>query len=306
MSNSATRFQGVISTEEQLREVLGTPGRGAVAKAIDRIDEHFAAFIGRSPFMLIGSSDAEGNQDVSPKGDPPGFVRVLDERTLAIPDRPGNKRGDTFSNVIQNPRVALYFLVPGVRETLRVQGRATVVRDEQLRESMTVNGKAPQLAIVVDVDEAFMHCAKCVVRSNLWQPEDWAGTDDLPNLAAALVDQLKLPVTMEELVAGLEQDAPREPVLASGLCSSVAVVIHEHLDEVHRDGENDGAAVLHGDFAQRLQVAKLERHRLGGHDLSRLAEALAGLEFTIGRDDLRPPLTFRLGLARHRTLHGCR
>jgi PPOX class probable FMN-dependent enzyme len=204
---TATRFEGVITTEEELRAITGHPSKGAAEKGIDHIDEHFAGFIGRSPFVLIGTSDAEGNQDVSPKGDPAGFVRVLDERTLAIPDRPGNRRADTFSNLLQNPRVALYFLVPGVRETLRVQGRASIVRDEALRESMAMNGKVPQLALVVDVEEAFMHCAKCVVRSQLWQTEAWPDADDVPNLGAALVDQMHLEIPREALVASLDKDA---------------------------------------------------------------------------------------------------
>jgi hypothetical protein len=206
MTTTTQRFQDVISTEEQLREVLGTPGAGAVSKSLGGIDEHFAGFIEQSPFILIGSSDSEGNQDVSPKGDPAGFVQVLDEQTLAIPDRPGNRRGDTFSNLIQNPKVALYFLVPGVRETLRVQGTATIVRDQSLRDSMAIKGKVPELAIVVDVDEAFMHCAKCVVRSQIWKTEDWPNPDEVPNLAAALVDQLELPTTRERLLASLDRD----------------------------------------------------------------------------------------------------
>lgn len=206
MTTTTQRFQDVISTEEQLREVLGTPSAGAVSKSLGSIDEHFAGFIARSPFILIGSSDAQGNQDVSPKGDPAGFVQVLDQYTLAIPDRPGNRRGDTFSNLIQNPKVALYFLVPGVRETLRVQGTATIVRDQSLRDSMAIKGKVPELAIVVDVDEAFMHCAKCVVRSQIWKTEDWPDPGEVPNLAAALVDQLQLSTTREELVESLERN----------------------------------------------------------------------------------------------------
>ena len=206
MTTATTRFSGVITTEAELREVAGNPSKGAVAKAIDRIDEHFAGFIAQSPFMLIGTSDAAGNQDVSPKGDPPGFVRVLDEHTLAIPDRPGNRRADTLSNMLQNPRVALYFLVPGVRETLRVQGRATIVRDEALRASMAVRNRAPHLAIVVDVEEAFMHCAKCMVRSNLWEPESWPPTGTVPDLGAALVDQLGLDVPKRVIIENLEKD----------------------------------------------------------------------------------------------------
>ncbi len=200
------RFSDVIRTEDGLREVLGHPSSGAAGKAIDHIDTHFAGFIAQSPFVLIGSSDRDGNQDVSPKGDPSGFVVVLDEHTLAIPDRPGNRRGDTFSNIIENPAVALFFMVPGVPETLRVQGRASIVRDTALRERMLVNGKAPQLAIVVDVDEAFMHCPKCVVRADLWEPESWPNRDSVPSLSAAIIDQKKLAVTPEQMAEAMAKD----------------------------------------------------------------------------------------------------
>lgn len=207
MTVETERFQGVITSEAELREVLGHPAQGAVAKAIDRIDEHFAGFIARSPFVLLGTSDAAGHQDVSPKGDPAGFVQVLDEHTLAIPDRPGNRRGDSFSNLLENPNIALYFMVPGVRETLRVQGTALIVSDQALRESMAIKGRVPELAIVVDVHDAFMHCAKCVVRSDLWNTEAWPDPEAVPNLAAALVDQLKLPVSKEQIVEDLDRNA---------------------------------------------------------------------------------------------------
>ena len=200
------RFSDVIRTEDGLREVLGHPSSGAAGKAIDHIDTHFAGFIAQSPFVLIGSSDRDGNQDVSPKGDPSGFVVVLDEHTLAIPDRPGNRRGDTFSNIIENPAVALFFMVPGVPETLRVQGRASIVRDAALREQMAVNGKAPHLAIVVAVDEAFMHCPKCVVRADLWEPESWPNRDDVPSVSAAIIDQKKLAVTPEQMAEAMAKD----------------------------------------------------------------------------------------------------
>lgn len=206
MATSATSFAEVISTEEELRAVLGTPSRGAATKQIDHIDHNYADFIARSPLMLIGSSDADGRQDVSPKGDPAGFVLVLDEHTLAIPDRPGNRRADTFVNVLHNPNVALFFLVPGSRETLRVQGRATIVRDEWLRARMAVNGKLPDFALVVAVEEAFMHCAKCMVRSQLWQANSWPDPEETPSLSGALVEQKQLRITREELAEALEQD----------------------------------------------------------------------------------------------------
>jgi len=206
MPATVTTFTDVVTTEEQLREVLGKASSGAANKAIDCIDHYYAAFIAQSPLVLIGSSDAEGRQDVSPKGDPPGFVLVLDEHTLAIPDRPGNRRADTFLNVLQNPNVALFFLVPGSRETLRVQGRASIVRDEGLRERMTINGKAPDFALVVEVREAFMHCAKCMVRSSLWKPETWPNPDDIVDIGAALVEQKRLTITREQLSEALEKD----------------------------------------------------------------------------------------------------
>ena len=200
------RFSDVIRTEDELREVLGHPSAGAAGKAIDHIDKHFAGFIAQSPFVLVGSSDGAGNQDVSPKGDPFGVVVVLDEHTLVIPDRPGNRRGDTFSNIIKNPNVALFFMVPGVPETLRVQGRASIVRDPALRDRMAVKGRSPELAVVVDVDEAFMHCAKCVVRADLWKPEHWPDPADVPSLSAAIIDQKKLAVTPEQMDAAMAKD----------------------------------------------------------------------------------------------------
>lgn len=181
-------FQDVITSEEQLREVLGYPAERVQRKVITALDKHCSAFISRSPFLLIASADSAGNMDVSPKGDPPGFVRVLDDQTLAIPDRPGNKRADGFINIIENPRVAILFMVPGYRETLRVAGSGRIVRDESLRESMAINGRAPALALVVDVEEAFFHCAKCVIRSGLWQPELWPDISEMPGYGQITVD----------------------------------------------------------------------------------------------------------------------
>jgi uncharacterized protein len=193
-----SRFRDTITTEEQLRAVLGHPTQAILEIGQPRIDEHFRAFIAQSPFVLIASSDAKGNMDISPKGDPAGFVQVLDDRTLAIPDRPGNRRGDTFSNILQNSNVALYFMVPGVRETLRVQGRASIVRDADLRERMALNGRTPKLAIVVEVDEAFIHCAKCVIRSGIWKEEKWPDASLVPTMGQITRDQAKLDISAED------------------------------------------------------------------------------------------------------------
>jgi uncharacterized protein len=201
-------FRDVISSVEGLEAVLGRPGPRVLAKVTDRIDGLGRAFIARSPFVLVASSDGEGNFDVSPKGDPPGFVRVLDDgRALAIPERPGNRRADTFRNVLRNPRVGLIFLVPGKAETLRVSGTASVVRDAALRERMAVDGKAPELALVVSVREAFVHCTKCVVRSGLWEPGRWPPLDGVPSLAEMMVAHGRLADSVPEMQAVIDNDA---------------------------------------------------------------------------------------------------
>ncbi len=194
-----TTFSDIITTEEQLREILGYPSQMAANKAVDTLDEHCRTFIASSPFMLIASSDAAGNMDISPKGDPAGFVKVLDEKTLAIPDRPGNRRGDTFRNILQNPNVGLFFFIPGKQETFRVSGKAMIVRDQWLREQMPMRGKTPDFAIVVTIEEAFMHCAKCVIRSGIWQQEQWPELSGLSSLAQVMVDHTKLPDSVEKL-----------------------------------------------------------------------------------------------------------
>jgi hypothetical protein len=198
-------FAEVVSSEEQLRAILGLPAPRAVNKEIARLDEHCRTIISRSPFVLISSSDAEGRMDVSPKGDPAGFVQVLDESTLAIPDRPGNRRADTFSNVLQNPHVGLLFIIPGRQETLRVNGRALIVRDRDLRERMAVEGKLPALALVVTVEQAFVHCGKCIIRSGLWDTKSWPDLDGLPSHARCLVDQAKLADSVEAIQDALDR-----------------------------------------------------------------------------------------------------
>ena len=196
----------LIATEAQLRAVLGHPSQRALDKQIDTLDEHCRAFIAASPFVLLATGDAAGNMDVSPKGDPAGFVHVLDDSTLAIPDRPGNRRADTLRNLIQNPHLGLLFMVPGQEQTLRVNGDAVIARDRWLREKMAVGGKVPELALVLTVKEVFFHCAKCVVRSHLWDSAEWPSHESVPTLAAALVDHAKLDISVAELAASLDRD----------------------------------------------------------------------------------------------------
>lgn len=200
-------FSNVISSEEDLREVIAAPrGFGVWEKSLTFIEPHSAAFIEKSPFVMIATSSADGQMDISPKGDPPGFVRVIDENTLAIPDRPGNGRADTFRNLLENPRISVYFLVPGRSETLRVNGAARLVQDQWLLDEMAVKGKPAQLAIAVTVEEVFFHCAKCVVRSNLWDAESWEDASELASLGAIMKDQLKLQVEAERIDANLQKD----------------------------------------------------------------------------------------------------
>jgi PPOX class probable FMN-dependent enzyme len=200
-----TEFQHVIRTEEELRDLIGSPVQYVQDKIVDHIDNHCADFIAESPFVLLGTADADGNADVSPKGDPAGFIEVYNEKTLLIPDRPGNRLADTLTNILQNPNIGMIFLVPGRRETLRVNGTAQLIRDDAQRERFSMNGKPPQLLIAVTVKQAFFHCAKCVVRSNLWT--DQTNSRDMQEMAAALVAQAKLEMSVDEMRDLLEEDA---------------------------------------------------------------------------------------------------
>ena len=184
-------FEHVVTSEQQLREILGVPSARAVLKERPALDSHCVAFIERCPFVLIATSGQDGRCDVSPKGDAPGFVRVLDDRRLVIPDRPGNKRLDSMRNLLANPQVGLLFLIPGREETLRVNGRAWITRDPQLLELSVVEGKRPALAIGVEVQECFLHCAKAFRRAQLWSPDTWPAPDALPSMACMLFDQIK-------------------------------------------------------------------------------------------------------------------
>jgi PPOX class probable FMN-dependent enzyme len=190
-NGDAPVFKQVVTTLEELRALMGEPSEIARRKDIGRLDEHCRAFIGRSPFVLVATSDATGRCDVSPKGDAPGFVHVLDERHLVIPDRPGNKRFDGIRNLLENPGIGLLFLLPRSEETLRVNGRAQIVRDPELLASFAVQGKTPQLAIAVEVQESFLHCAKCVKRSGLWDSSRWPDLSGLASPAQIFLDHAK-------------------------------------------------------------------------------------------------------------------
>ena len=170
-----------IRDEEELRRLLGEPSDLVRAKVGDRLNELTRQFVDRSPFVLLATSAPDGTCDVSPRGDPPGFVRVLDEKTLLLPERPGNRLADSLRNILANPRVGVIFVVPGVGDTLRVNGRATLVTDDELLAPSAVDGKVPKLGILVDADEVFTHCSKAFLRSQLWDPERYVERSELPS-----------------------------------------------------------------------------------------------------------------------------
>jgi PPOX class probable FMN-dependent enzyme len=178
------KFEEEIQDLERLRELLPFVETAPSAlKVSDRLNEVGRRFIGLAPFIVVGTKDQDGLVDVSPKGDPAGFVKVLDDKTLAIPERLGNHRADGFRNILTDPNVAIIFIVPGHNFTLRVAGKARIVRDQELCSQMAVNGKLPELALVVDIEEAFMHCSKSLIRSGIWRDETWPERGSAPRLA---------------------------------------------------------------------------------------------------------------------------
>jgi uncharacterized protein len=170
-----------IADEAELRAVIGEPSELVAGKIADRLNHLTRQFIERSPFVCVATARPDGGLDVSPRGDPAGFVRIVDERTLLIPDRPGNKLADTLTNVLADPRIALLFLIPGVGDSFRVNGRAFITDDADLLADSTVAGKTPALGIVVAVEEAYTQCSKAIVRSDLWNAEKHIDRSELPS-----------------------------------------------------------------------------------------------------------------------------
>jgi uncharacterized protein len=199
-------FGALVTSEEELREVVPAPADGAPAlrKQIDHLDEHCRDFIARAPFFLLATASASGDCDASPRGGPPGFVRVLDQHRLLVPEFPGNRRADSHRNLLENPRAAMLFTIPGLRETLRVAGRACITRDEALLADLAVDGRPPKLGIGLEVEEAFIHCAKALIRSALWEPDTWP--EVLPSASAVLRDHIGIPdLKTEDVAARLEE-----------------------------------------------------------------------------------------------------
>lgn len=196
-----------LKTEADLRSIYKQPGGGAVGKDIGQIDTHFANFIALSPFLCIGTVGENGLCDVSPRGGEPGFVAVLDGRTLAMPDRPGNNRLDSIGNITRTAGVGLLFFVPGFEDTLRVNGVAHVTTDDALMQRFLQDGKPPRSVVVIDVKEAYLHCVKAIKRAGLWTAAAQVDRASFPTAGEIYRDQLKLEVPAEAINASLDQDA---------------------------------------------------------------------------------------------------
>ena len=189
MTAFKTKPEFAITDEQALRGLFPEITSLAVQKCQGSLDAHARAFIGRSPFLCIGTQNQDGQADVSPRGDPAGFVKILDQHHLAIPDRPGNNRLDTLVNILANPSVGLLFIIPGFDDTLRVNGRASLTTDPAILDTMRVKDRLPRLAIVVRVSEVFMHCAKAFRRSQLWNPDQFRDRAEMPSLSKIILDQ---------------------------------------------------------------------------------------------------------------------
>ncbi len=198
----------VVTTVDDLRAIVGHPLPASATKVKDRLSEAQQDWLAHSPLGFIATTDAEGRVDVSPKGDPPGFVHIVDDTTIAIPERPGNRRVDGYVNVLQRPRVGTVFLIPGRGDTLRINGTARIMADAPYFDTMTVNGKRPILALEIDVDEVFFHCAKAFLRSDAWKPETWDATA-VPSVAQ-LAKAIKPDMSDEQLHEHYAEDTMRK------------------------------------------------------------------------------------------------
>lgn len=181
-----------LTSEEEIRELVGVPHEHIVNKAIPILDEHCRQFISRSPLLFLSTANAEGKCDVSPRGDEPGAIKVLNDKQLVIAERPGNRRADSILNILSNPHVGLVFLIPGLDEVLRVNGRAYIIKNQEILSTMNLKGKEPLIGIGVEVEECFVHCPRALKSSNIWNPEQWDSIEDIPPLKQIFLDHLKI------------------------------------------------------------------------------------------------------------------
>lgn len=199
-----------ITDLAELRKLFGEPVHVAVASEKDRLDAHHRRFIENSPLICIASSNSAGQPFVSPKGDAPGFVHVADEQTLVVPDRPGNNKILGYQSLLENPKLGLIFLIPGVRETLRIEGEATIATDPEILLLGKARGKVPTLATVVRVTKAYFHCGKALIRSKAWEDEARIAPGVLPSFAQVLKDQTRAPMPVEEVQGFIQKEYEEE------------------------------------------------------------------------------------------------
>ena len=203
-------FKHAVNSLAELRDLVGEPAERSVKKETATLDGYARGFIAHSPFLLIATAGVNGRCDVSPKGGAPGFVGVLDDTHLVIPERPGNRRLDGMQNILQNGHVGLLFMIPGREDTLRVNGRACIVRDDELLDRLVFAGKRPQLAVGVAVEECFFHCAKAFRRAGLWDSRAWPDPTIVASFAQMLHDRTKASGTVEELERDIEERTRRQ------------------------------------------------------------------------------------------------
>ncbi|MCM3698767.1 pyridoxamine 5'-phosphate oxidase family protein [Paenibacillus macerans] len=202
----ASIFNDIVNSEEELRTLCGFPKELVKNKTITVIDRHCRDFISKSPLIFLSTADSAGSCDVSPRGDAAGFVHVMDDHHLVIPERPGNKRFDSLRNILENPRIGLIFMIPGLGETLRINGQAWIVKDQEILKNMEAFGKVPVLGIGVKVEESYMHCAKAFKRSHVWDDNYWPKKEELPNPAKIIADHAeKLKLSADEVAASLKE-----------------------------------------------------------------------------------------------------
>ncbi|MDH3234628.1 MAG: pyridoxamine 5'-phosphate oxidase family protein [Alphaproteobacteria bacterium] len=199
-----------VSDRATLREIVDEPMALAATKEMPALDRHCRHFISLSPFLCLSSMSAKGKADVSPRGDPPGFVKVLDDKTVLIPDRKGNRRLDTMQNILEQPSVAVIFFVPGIEETLRLNGRASLTRDASLLADMAVQGQAPALGIRIEIDTVFFHCAKALKRSRLWDGDAQIDRADFPRYGQIIKDQRNPGGTADEIEDYIQTNYKKE------------------------------------------------------------------------------------------------
>jgi len=202
---SIDQFECLVTSADELATLIGTPSELVIKKQLPELDNHMRAFIAESPFLLLGTVDRFGRCDVSPRGDVPCVATVLDSKTLVLAERPGNRRADSLQNIMETSRVGLLFMIPGRGETLRVNGRACVFRDDEVLATMSVNGKKPVVGIGVEVEECYLQCAKALIRSKLWDSPSNRAKSSLPCFAQILIDQTQIDETVESLNLQIEE-----------------------------------------------------------------------------------------------------